>query len=243
MADDGAFDGRIAETYDARHLSDPAALAAMVEALAELAAGGAALEFAIGTGRVALQLATRGLQVCGIELSRAMVRQLEAKPGGDAIPVTIGDMATARHPGAFSLVFLVYNTIDNLTTQSAQCACFANAAAHLAPGGRFVVETFVPPLRRLGPGTRLLAFDRSDDHWGTDEFDTADQTYTSHHLWLRDGETQRFSLPFRYAWPAEMDLMARLAGLELESRWADWSGAAFTDASDAHVSVWRKPAG
>lgn len=243
MNDDGYFDEAVAETYDRDHGgTDPRLIQATVDVLSELASGGAALEFAIGTGRIALPLIGRGVPVKGIELSRAMVAKLREKDGGTDIEVAIGDMTTARVEGCFSLVFLVFNTIDNLTNQAAQVACFRNAAAHLEPGGRFVVETQVPPIQRIPYGETKLAFACSDDHWGIDEFDVVTQQYASHHIWIEDGKHSRVSVPFRYAWPAELDLMAQLAGLELEHRWGDWKRAPFTNQSKSHVSVWRKPA-
>ena len=239
---DGRFDAGVAATYDTDPANGaPKATGPMVRRLAALADGGPALEFAIGTGRGALPLQDAGVKVAGIDLSRAMVDRLRAKPGGAAIEVAIGDMTATRVAGYFSLVFLVFNTIDNLKTQDAQVACFANAARHLSPGGAFVVETGVPPLRRLPPGETRLAFARSDRHWGIDEIDTATQTYTSHHA-VRGPDGMRLtSVPFRYAWPAEMDLMARMAGLTLDARWADWTGAAFDADSRSHVSAWRRP--
>ena len=239
--DDGHFDAQVARTYDADHPTDPATLRATVETLRDLAGGGAVLEFASGTGRIALPLAAAGVPVSGIELSAPMTAILRAKPGGARIPVVTGDMTTARCPGTFALVVLAFNTIDNLTTQAAQCACFRNAAAHLAPGGRFVVETLVPPLQRLPPGSRRIAFASGPEHFGVDEIDVVSQTYTSHHIRLRGGVPQPpQSVPFRYAWPAELDLMAQMAGLAPEYRWADWHRRPFTAASTAHVSVWRK---
>ena len=241
MDQDGVFGEEIARTYDARHSgAGDVEVQQAADRLAALAGGGRALEFAIGTGRIALPLAARGTEVAGIELSAAMVARLRGKPGGAAMEVAIGDMTTAEVAGPFSLVFLVYNTIDNLTTQAAQVACFANAARHLAPGGRFLVETAVPPLRQMVPGQRRIAFARDDDHWGIDEIDTATQTYSSHHMWLGDGDPQALAVPFRYAWPAEMDLMAQMAGMALEHRWEDWTGGAFTDTSTRHISVWRR---
>ena len=242
------FDEDVAAVYDEdeEHGTDPGALDTEVEALAAMAAGGPALELAIGTGRVALPLAARGVPVTGIERSPAMVSRLRAKPGGDeaSMPVVIGDMATATAPGAgsFRLVYLVYNTIANLTTQEAQVACFRNAARHLAPGGLFVIELYVPALRRLPPGERFVVFDQSGTHIGIDEYDTATQAQWSHHVSFgADGRVRRSSPPFRYAWPAELDLMAQLAGMWLVHRWADWAGAPFTSESTAHVSVWRTP--
>lgn len=245
MHDDGLFDERVALTYD----SDDAGmfsrevLGPTVDFLAEVAAGRRALELAIGTGRVALPLSERGVDVAGIELSRPMASQLAAKPGGDRIPVTIGDMATIRVDGGFGLVYLVYNTITNLLTQDEQVACFRNAAAHLEPGGHFVIETFVPSVRRLPPGESLVPFDVSDHHVGIDEYDVVGQRVTSHHYTIADGRVDVFRTPHRYAWPAEYDLMARIAGLELQERWADWKRSPFTADSASHVSVWRKPGG
>ena len=240
MDSDGYFDARIAETYDADVAGDPEILEQTVDRLADLSKGGAALEFAVGTGRVALPLRERGVDVSGLELSAPMVEQLRAKPGGADMDVVIGDMTSARVPGAFSLVFLVFNTIDNLTTQEAQVACFQNAANHLSEGGRFVVETLVPPAQALKMGETLRAFERSESHWGVDEIDVATQNYMSHHVWFEDGETRKFSVPFRYAWPSEMDLMARMAGMALEHRWSDWQMSPFDKLSRRHISVWRK---
>lgn len=220
----------------------PAELDPTVDLLAELARGGPVLEFAIGTGRVALPLAARGVDVHGIELSEAMLARLRAKPGGVEIPVTIGDMATTRAPGTFSLVYLVFNTIGNLTTQDGQVACFANAAAHLAPGGRFLIEVGVPELRRLPPGQLVVPFHAGERSWGFDTYDLVDQLLTSHHVEV-DGERGRHGItPQRYTWPAELDLMARLAGLRPAGRWAGWRREPFTSDSGRHVSVWEKPA-
>jgi SAM-dependent methyltransferase len=242
--DDGYFDEPVAARYDetaserfSRDEIDPT-----VDLLVELAAGGRALEFAIGTGRIGLPLAARGVEVAGIEMSDAMARRLRAKPGGAHIPVTIGDMATATVEGTFSLVYVVYNTIGNLTSQDAQVACFRNAAAHLAPGGCFLIEIGVPGLRTLPPGERYQLFFGSDDYWGIDEYDVANQGLISHHVENVDGEYRRVSMPFRYAWPAEFDLMARLAGMTLRDRWSGWKHEPFTSESDVHVSVWEKPA-
>lgn len=244
MHDDGYFDGAVAATYDNDSaMFDASVIDPAVDVLAALAGNGRALEFAIGTGRIALPLARRGVAVHGIELSRAMVARLRAKDGGDAIDVRIGDMASMRVEGQFSLVYLVFNTINNLTTQAAQVACFRNAAAHLEPGGAFLVEVAVPPLQRLPVGETILAFDRSETHWGIDEFDVVTQAFTSHHMLIgEDGQWQRRSAPFRYVWPSELDLMAELAGLTLKDRWSDWQRAPFTALSRSHVSVWRKPA-
>jgi rhodanese-related sulfurtransferase len=241
--DDGVFDERVAARYDDPDdpLCAPEAIDPVVELLAELADGGSALELAIGTGRIGLPLAARGVDVHGIELSRPMAARLHAKPGGAAIGVTIGDMATTRVPGSFALVYLVFNTIMNLTSQDAQVACFANAAAHLAPGGRFVVEVLVPGLRRLPPGETMQPFHVSEEHIGIDEIDVVTQGLVSHHVSFGDGAAERASVPFRYVWPAELDLMARLAGLSLEHRWGGWTREPFTAESAAHVSVWRRP--
>jgi SAM-dependent methyltransferase len=215
-----------------------------VDVLVELAGGGPALELGIGTGRVALPLAARGVPISGIELSTAMVARLRSKPGGaeDTIPVTIGDMASTDvgPAGSFSLVYLVFNTIMNLTTQDAQVACFENAARHLAPGGVFLVETSLPRLRYLPPGQRFVPFDVSERHVGIDEYDVVDQTLISHHTTFRDGTVDRVSVPFRYVWPSELDLMARLAGLRLRDRWSDWARTPFRSDSQSHVSVWEK---
>ena len=242
MHDDGYFDEPVAARYDEtsseRFQRDE--VAATVDLLVGLAAGGRALELAIGTGRIGLPLAARGVEVAGIEMSEAMASRLQAKPGGDAIPVTIGDMATTTVEGPFSLVYLVYNTISNLTTQDGQVACFRNAAAHLAPGGRFLIEVGVPGLRTLQPGERYQLFYGSDDYWGIDEYDVANQGLISHHVENVDGEYRRVSMPFRYAWPAEFDLMARLAGMTLRDRWAGWKREPFTSESKVHVSVWEK---
>jgi hypothetical protein len=222
---------------------DPAAVEPVVDLLAELADGGRALEFAIGTGRIALPLAGRGIEVCGIESSEAMVRELRLKPGGPELAVAIGDMASTRVDGAFRLVYLVFNTIGNLTTQQEQVECFANAATHLEAGGSFVVEVGIPELRRLPPGERHVVFQADETGWGIDEYDIASQRLVSHHI-RGEGEGLRDrAIPFRYVWPGELDLMARLAGLTLASRWADWHRQPFTHESTAHVSVWRKEKG
>lgn len=237
------FGPAVAARYDERSAAmfAPEVLDPAVDRLEELAGGGPALELAIGTGRVALALAARGVPVAGIELSTAMVEQLRAKPGGAGLPVTIGDMATTRVGGAFRLVYLVFNTIVNLTSQDAQVDCFANAAAHLEPGGCFVVEVGVPPLQHVPPGDTATVFATGPDHWGIDEIDVVEQRLVSHHF-LAEGDGFRHSpIPFRYVWPSELDLMARLAGLRLRQRWGDWSGAPFTAASRSHVSVWERP--
>jgi SAM-dependent methyltransferase len=238
------FGAEVAERYEetSAEMFDPGVLGPTVDFLADLAGGGAVLEFGIGTGRIALPLAKRGVHVSGIDLSKAMVAKLREKPGSEEIEVTVGDFATTRVPGSFSLVYLVFNTIDNLTTQDEQVACFENAAAHLEPCGFFVIEVGVPDLRRLPYGERFVLFDVSEDHIGVDEYDVATQGLVSHH-WQRE-EDERFhkgSGPFRYVWASELDLMARIAGLRLRERWADWNRDPFTNESRKHVSVWQKP--
>jgi SAM-dependent methyltransferase len=242
--DDGYFDERVAVSYDesAAEMFDPAVVEPVIDLLVELAGDGRALELGIGTGRIALPLAQRGVPVCGIELSNAMAARLRAKPGGEEIGVTIGDFATTTVDGTFSVAYLVFNTIMNLTTQAAQVACFRNVAAHLEPGGCFVIEVGVPELQRLPPGETLRAFHVSETRWGLDEYDVARQGLTSHHFEIVDGRLERLSIPFRYAWPAELDLMAQLAGMRLRERWSGWKREPFTSDSRKHVSVWEKPA-
>ena len=244
MHDDGYFDERVAARYDesAAEMFDPAVVDPVVDLLAELAGSGRALELGIGTGRIALPLSERGVPVHGIELSNAMVARLRAKPGGEDIGVTIGDFATTTVDGTFSVAYLVFNTILNLTTQAAQVACFHNVAAHLEPGGCFVIEVSVPELRRLPPGETIRAFHVSETRWGFDEYDVARQGLTSHHFEIVDGRVERNSVPFRYAWPSELDLMAHLAGMRLRERWSGWRRESFTSESREHVSVWEKPA-
>ena len=215
----------------------------VVDVLVELAASGRALELGIGTGRIALPLARRGVSVHGIDLSKAMVAKLRAKRGGEDIGLTIGDFATTTVEGSFSLAYVVFNTIVNLTTQAAQVACFRNAAAHLEPGGCFVIEVTIPELRRLPPGETFHVFNASENHWGIDEYDIATQGLTSHHFEIVNGTVERLSIPFRYAWPSELDLMAQLAGMRLRSRWGGWRREPFTSESTKHVSVWEKPRG
>jgi SAM-dependent methyltransferase len=239
------FDERIATGYETRWADqfDPAVVDPAVSFLADLAGTGAALELGIGTGRIALPLRQRGVRVHGIELSPAMVAQLQAKPGADDIGVTIGDFATTRVAGTFTLAYLVRNTITNLTTQDEQVECFRNVAAHLEPGGSFVIEVYVPELRRLPPGETVRAFTVTPTHLGFDEYvDLAAQISFSHHYWLVDGQLETFSAPFRYVWPSELDLMARLAGMTLRERWGDWNREPFTSDSESHVSVWEKAA-
>ena len=211
-----------------------------VDFLAGLAGDGAALELGIGTGRIALPLAARGVRVHGIDLSEAMVSRLREKPGGDAIDVTIGDFATTRVDGQFVLAYLVFNTISNLTTQDEQVSCFQNVAAHLQTGGRFVIEVGVPSLQKLPFGETVRPFQVSDTYVSFDEFDVVNQGLISHHLRARDGKFEKRSIPFRYAWPAELDLMARIAGMTLQERWSGWKHEPFTRESTKHISVWRK---
>jgi SAM-dependent methyltransferase len=237
------FDEWFAANYNRLwpHVLEPDVLDAAVDVLAGLAGTGPVLELGVGTGRLALPLSRRGLRVDGIELSKPMVDVLRAQPGGDAVRVTIGDFATTRVDGSFTLVYLVRNTMTNLTTQDEQVACFRNATAHLAPGGRFVIENYVPELRRLPPGETTYVFDHTDEHLGFEEYDFDHQIAVSHHAWVIDGELHRFASPHRYVWPAELDLMAQLAGLSLETRWSDWRGSPFTGESRSHVTVWRTP--
>jgi SAM-dependent methyltransferase len=244
MHDDGYFDERVAARYDesSADMFEAAAIDPVVDFLAEKAGSGRALELGIGTGRIALPLARRGVPVHGIDMSEAMVARLRSKPGGEAIGVTVGDFATTRVDGSFSVAYLVYNTISNLTTQASQVACFRNAAAHLEPGGCFVIEVGVPGLQRLAPGETFLPFRVTEDRWGFDEYDIANQGLISHHLSIVDGRVERLSVPFRYTWPAELDLMAQLAGMTLRERWSGWRREPFTSDSRKHISVWEKPA-
>jgi SAM-dependent methyltransferase len=242
VSSDGYFDERIAARYDetSADMFDPGVVVPTMGLLAELAGSGRALEFGIGTGRIALPLAERGVSVSGIELSKAMAARLRDKSGGADIDVTIGDFSTTTVDGSFSLVYLICNTIMNLTTQAAQVACFRNAAAHLEPGGRFLIEVGVPGLRRLPPGETFQVFSGSEDYWGIDEYDPVNQILYSHHVENVDGRYERFSAPYRYAWPAEFDLMAQLAGMQLRERWGGWKKETFTSDSRAHVSVWQR---
>ena len=244
QGDDGYFDERVATRYDesAAEMFDSAIVDPVIDFLVELAGSGRALELGIGTGRIALPLAQRGVPVHGIELSKAMVARLRAKPGGEDIGVTIGDFATTTVDGTFAVAYLVFNTIMNLTTQAAQVACFRKVAAQLEPGGCFVIEVGVPGLQRLPPGETIQAFHVSETRWGLDEYDVARQGLTSHHFEIVDGRLERFSAPFRYAWPSELDLMAELAGMRLSERWSGWKREPFTSDSRRHVSVWEKPA-
>jgi SAM-dependent methyltransferase len=228
---------------DAAEQFAPDVLEPTVDLLQQLAGGGPVLEFAIGTGRVGVPLADRGLRVTGIELSEPMVAQLRRKKTEDELPVVVGDMATTVVPGAgdFSLVILVWNTISNLRTQAEQVRCFQNAARHLRPGGRFVIELWVPPIQRLPPGQRAVPMSLDEDHLLFDTYDVVTQECASHHYHRDADGSIRYSVGhFRYLWPSECDLMAQLAGLELESRFADWEGTPFTASSQSHVSVWRR---
>jgi SAM-dependent methyltransferase len=243
VEEDGYFGEAVAEDYDddSAEMFQPEAVGPAVDVLAGLAGDGRALELAVGTGRIALPLAARGVAVHGIDMSRAMVARLRAKPGGDAIGVTMGDFATTRVDGTFTVAYLVFNTIMNLTTQEAQVACFRNVAGHLAPGGCFVVEVMVPDLRRLPPGQTAVPFTMEPDLFGFDIYDVATQAMSSNYVSINGSEATYSTVPFRYVWPAELDLMAQLAGLELRERWEDFTRAPFTSESRTHVSVWQKP--
>jgi len=236
------FGEDVAAGYDLDlSMSHPDVVDPVVDFLAELAGDGAALELGIGTGRIALPLSQRGVRVVGIDLSAAMVERLRAKPGADGIDVTMGDFATTRLGGMFRVVFLVYNGISNLTTQDEQVACFCNAAAHLEPGGCFVIEVMVPPLQRLPPGETVRAFNVSPVHLGIDEIDVVTQQAVSHHYWVAHGAPNVWSVPWRYVWPSELDLMARVAGMTLRERWGGWRREPFTAGCPSHISVWEKP--
>jgi SAM-dependent methyltransferase len=237
------FGEGVAERYDesSADMFDPAVVEPAVAFLAELAGDRRALEFGIGTGRIALPLARRGVRVHGIDLSEAMVARLRAKPGSELIPVTIGDFSTTTVDGTFSLVYLVFNTIVNLTSQDAQVTCFQNAAAHLEPGGTFVIEVGVPSIRRLPPRETVIVVSFSETYFCLDEFDVASQGLVSHHYRAAGDMFERRSIPFRYVWPSELDLMARIAGMTLRERWSDWTREPFTSESTQHVSVWEKP--
>jgi len=243
MADeDGYFGERVAATYDeSADIFEPGAVDAAVEVLARLAGRGRALELGIGTGRIALPLARRGVAVHGVDLSRAMVARMRAKPRGDAIGVTIGDFATTKVDGMFTVAYLVFNTIMNLTTQAAQVACFRNVAAHLEPGGCFVIEVRIPELRRLPPGQTVVPWHVGPTRSVFYSYDLATQTMLGHYVTVADGRHEYSSIPFRYVWPSELDLMAQLAGLRLRDRWDNWTGQPFTSESRQHVSIWEKP--
>ena len=243
-ADEGYFGERVAAVYDEHSASmfDPAVVGPAVETLAELAGDGAALEFAIGTGRIALPLAQRGVRVAGIDNSGAMLARLREKPGAEHVDAMVGDMATTRVEGDFSLVYLVFNTIFNLTTQDGQVACFENAAAHLPSGGRFVIEARVPELQRLPLGQTVLPWRADPTGLSYYVYDVVTQRLSGQHYYVQDdGRLQPSPTEMRYVWPSELDLMARLAGMRLEDRWAGWRREPFTALSPAHVSVYRKP--
>jgi SAM-dependent methyltransferase len=243
--ENGYFGEGVAAGYDesCANMFEPTVVDAVVEVLAGLAGGGRALELGIGTGRIALPLARRGVAVHGIDLSRAMVARLRAKPGGEAIDVTIGDFATVRVDGTFTVAYLVFNTIMNLTTQAAQVACFRNVAAHLEPGGCFVIEVVTPDLRKLPSGQNVVPLHVSSTLWAFDVYDIATQTMSSNYIAVIDGRGEYRSIPFRYVWPAELDLMAQLAGLRLRERWDGWTREPFTSESRQHVSIWEKLTG
>ncbi|MFE6037361.1 class I SAM-dependent DNA methyltransferase [Streptomyces sp. NPDC056452] len=243
--DPDVWNEQVALGYDesSAHMYTPEVLGPTVDFLERRAGQGPALEFAVGTGRVALPLSARGIRVAGIEKSEPMARELARRPGGSDVALTAGDMTTCRAPGTFSLVYLVYNAITCLLTQDEQVACFRNAARHLGPGGRFVIEVFVPELQRLPPGETARPFHIGEHHVGFDTYDLVNQQLVSHHYTIVDGQGSTFLSPHRYAWPSELDLMAKLAGLDLSGRWADWNEAPFTASSRSHVSVWQKPGG
>jgi SAM-dependent methyltransferase len=238
------FGARVAERYDesSPEMFDAAVVDPAVDFLADLAGDGAALELGIGTGRIAVPLARRGVPVHGIDLSEAMVARLRAKPGTERIGVAIGDFATTTVEKRFSVAYLVFNTIMNLTTQDEQVACFRNVAAHLEPGGCFVVEVGLPDLRRLPPGETIRPFAVTETRLGFDEYDVATQGLISHHYTVTDGNLEIRSIPFRYVWPSELDLMARLAGMTPRNRWSGWNREPFTDDSRKLVAVWERSA-
>jgi SAM-dependent methyltransferase len=240
---DDHFGEDVASQYDesTEPEFDPAVIATTVDFLAALAGKGRALELAIGTGRIALPLAARGVPVAGIDLSQPMVARLRAKAGAESIEVAIGDYSTTVVEGEFTLVYLLYNTIENITTQAGQIAAFRNAARHLAGNGAFVIECLMPDLRRLPEGATAVVFDIGERHWGIDEYDVANQGLISHHFNVVDGKVEYGAWPFRYVWPAELDLMAEMAGLRLRERWSGWNREPFTSDSRKHISVWEKP--
>jgi SAM-dependent methyltransferase len=246
MQQQDVWDHEAAKRYDTpgEGMFAPEVLGPTVDRLAELAGDGPALEFGIGTGRVAVPLAARGVRVAGIELSRPMIEQLRTKADEATIPVVVGDMATAdAPPGKYTLVYLVFNTISNLLTQAEQVACFRNAARHLEPGGRFVIELWVPDLRRLPPGQQASVWRCESGYIGLDTYDVLRQHVESHHFRFGEGKQARlFRSLHRYVWPSELDLMARLAGFELEARYENWSRAEFTSESPSHVSIYRAAA-
>ena len=238
------FDERIAARYETYwpELFEPAAIEPVVSFLAELARGGSALELGVGTGRLALPLTRQGVHVHGIELSEPMVARLRAQPGADQVGVTIGDFATTTVGGMFRVAFLVRNTITNLTSQDEQVECFRTVAAQLEPGGCFVIENYIPQLQRLPPGETTRVFAATPEHLGFEQYDIAAQIAVSHHYWVIDGQLETFSSPHRYLWPSELDLMAKIAGMNLRGRWGGWHREPFTSDSSTHISVWEKPA-
>ena len=242
MHDDGYFGEPIAAKYDedSAEMFAPQVVAPVVDFLANLAGAGRALELGIGTGRIALPLAQRGVSVHGIEMSKAMVKQLLTKPGGEDIDVTLGEFSTARVDGKFRVAYLVFNTIMNLTTQAAQTASFSNVASHLEPGGYFVVEAMMPKIQDLAPGETVQQFKQGIGGQGVDEYDVANQGLISHHLTLVDGQWEHRSIPFRYVWPSELNLMAEMAGMKLRERWSGWNREPFTSESEKFVAVWQK---
>ena len=244
MHDDGYFDEHVAARYDqsSADMFDARVVDPAGDFLREIAGDGCALELGIGTGRIALPLSQRGVPVHGIELSNAMVARLRAKRGAENISVTIGDFATTTVDRSFSVAYLVFNTIMNLTTQAAQVACFRNVATHLEPGGCFVIEVGIPDLRRLPPGQNVVPFHVSPTRWAFDVYDVATQAMSSNYVEVTGGRGEYTSIPFRYVWPAELDLMAQLAGLRLRERWDGWTREPFTSESRQHVSIWEKPA-
>lgn len=236
------FDEPVAATYD-EDLEDmftEAEVAPVVNVLASLCGERGALEFGIGTGRIAIPLAERGVQVTGIDLSAAMLKRAAGKSGANNIPLVQGDFATTQIDGEFDLVYLIFNTIMNLTTQEAQLACFENAARHLKPGGHFVIEVMIPRLQWLNPGEKHMVWDFSPEHRGIDEYEIATQGLTSHHTYFKDGNPTLVSTPCRYVWPSELDLMAKLSGMKLVSRWQDWHGTEFTSDSRDQIVIWQK---
>ena len=244
MSEPGYFEERIAAIYDeiSADMFEPSVIEPTVDFLADLAGDGKALEFGIGTGRIALPLAERGVPVAGIDRSVPVVERMRGKPGGDRIPVKVGNFKSLKLGDDFSLVYLVFNTIMNLTHQLEQIACFQNAADQLRPGGRFVIEVSVPDLQRLPPGETVRPFRVSEDRLGFDEYRLVGQGLTSHHFRRAEGKWERFSIPFRYVWPSELDLMARLAGMRRVERWSGWKREPFVDDSRKLIAVWQKPA-
>jgi trans-aconitate methyltransferase len=240
--DEGYFGERVAARYDDASWSmfSPEVVGPAVDMLAELAGDGAALEFAIGTGRIALPLAERGVRVAGIDNSEAMLARLRDKPGAERIEALVGDMAATRVDGEFTLVYLVFNTIFNLTTQDGQVACFANAAAHLPSGGRFVIEARVPELQRLPLGQTVLPWRADPSGMSYYVYDVVTQRLSGQHYYFDQGGVEASPTEMRYAWPAELDLMARLAGMRLQDRWGGWKREPFTGLSPSHVSVYER---